>query len=102
MTDLSPREREVVVLVGRDGKQWKCVAQTMGVTLGTVRSYALRIMVKTGITRPPREAMVEIYFRRIDRPIYSGSRPLSRAEEIRTLNEQLFGDSFASGSVDTK
>lgn len=61
MTDLSPRELEIVVLVGRDGQHWKTVARTMGVSLSTVRVYAERVLAKTGCPRSPREAMVELY-----------------------------------------
>lgn len=65
MTRLSPRELEVVVLVGRDGKQWETVATRMGLSLGTVRSYVARIMLKAGSTRAPREALTEIYWREV-------------------------------------
>ena len=65
MTKLSPQEREVVILAGRDGLTWKTVALTMGLHIGTVRSYVQRIMRKSGIDREPRQAMVELYLREI-------------------------------------
>ncbi len=66
MTKLSPQEREVVILVGRDGLTWKAVALTMGLHIGTVRSYVYRIRRKSGIDREPRQAMVELYLRGIE------------------------------------
>lgn len=63
MTPLSPREREVVELIGRDGAQWETVARLMGLHIGTVRSYAQRIMRKCNVNRAPRDAMVEVYWR---------------------------------------
>ncbi len=66
MTKLSPQEREVVILAGRDGLTWKTVALTMGLHLSTVRVYVQRIMRKSGINREPRQAMTEIYFRHVD------------------------------------
>ncbi len=65
MTKLSPQEREVVILAGRDGLTWNTVALTMGLHLGTVQSYVQRIMRKSGIDREPRQAMVELYLRDI-------------------------------------
>ncbi len=66
VTKLSPQEREVVLLAGRDGLSWNTVALTMGVHVGTVRSYVQRIMRKSGVDREPRQAMVELYLRGID------------------------------------
>ena len=66
MTKLSPQEREVVILVGRDGLPWNTVALTMGLHIGTVRSYVQRIVRKSGVDREPRQLMVELYLRGID------------------------------------
>ena len=63
MTKLSPQEREVVILVGRDGLTWNTVALTMGLHIGTVRSYVQRIVRKSGVDREPRQLMVELYLR---------------------------------------
>ena len=68
VTKLSPQEREVVILAGRDGLTWKTVALTMGLHIGTVRSYVQRIMRKSGIDREPRQAMVELYLREFEMP----------------------------------
>lgn len=65
MTSLSPREREIVVLVGRDALRYCDVAEQLGLHEGTVRSYVQRIMRKSGMSRPPREAMVMLYLREI-------------------------------------
>ena len=66
VTKLSPQEREVVILAGRDGLQWNTVALKMGLHIGTVRSYVQRIMRKSGVDREPRQAMVTIYEREIN------------------------------------
>ncbi|KKM72023.1 hypothetical protein LCGC14_1424740 [marine sediment metagenome] len=66
MTKLSPQEREVVILAGRDGLTWKTVALTMGLHLSTVRVYVQRIIKKSGINREPRQAMVLLYLRGMD------------------------------------
>ncbi len=60
---LSPREREVMVLVGRDGLSYRDVAERMGLHEGTVRTYVNRIMRKSGMSRRAREAMVVLYMR---------------------------------------
>ncbi len=66
MTKLSPQEREVVILVGRDGMPWNTVALTMGLHIGTVRSYVQRIVRKSGVDREPRQLMVELYLREFE------------------------------------
>ncbi len=66
MTKLSPQEREVVILAGRDGLTWKTVALTMGLHIGTVRSYVQRIVRKSGVDREPRQLMVELYLREFE------------------------------------
>ncbi len=66
MTKLSPQEREVVILAGRDGLTWNTVALTMGLHLSTVRVYVQRIIKKSGINREPRQAMVELYLREFE------------------------------------
>lgn len=62
---LSPRQREIVVLVGRDGKQWKTVAHEMGISLSTVRNHVSAIMVRVQSSRSPREALTELYWREV-------------------------------------
>ncbi len=66
MTKLSPQEREVVILAGRDGLTWNTVALTMGLHIGTVRSYVQRIVRKSGVDREPRQLMVELYLREFE------------------------------------
>lgn len=65
MVKLSPREREVVVRVGRDGAHYKTIARDLGISLGTVCTYVSRIMVKCGQDRAPREAMIALYYTEI-------------------------------------
>ena len=59
---LSPREREVVVKVGRDGKSYQEVADDLGISLGTVRTYVGRIMNRYPRPGRPREALVALYY----------------------------------------
>lgn len=64
-TRLSPRQREIVVLVGRDDLSWKAVARTLGVHLSTVRNHVREICTRAGVEREPRTAMVELYWREV-------------------------------------
>ena len=66
MTKLSPQERELVILAGRDGLTWKTVALTMGLHIGTVKMYVQRIVRKSGTHREPRQLMVELYLRELE------------------------------------
>ncbi len=58
---LSPRQLEIVVLVGRDGLSYKAVARRLGIGYGTVKVHVARISERLGSTRRPREAIVEFY-----------------------------------------
>ena len=58
---LSPRQLEIVVLVGRDGYSYKAIARILGIGYGTVKAHVAVISAKIGATRRPREAIVEYY-----------------------------------------
>ena len=58
---LSPRQLEIVVLVGRDGFSYKAIARKLGIGYGTVKAHVAVISAKIGATRRPREAIVEYY-----------------------------------------
>ena len=60
---LSHRERQVMILVGRDGHQWKTVARALGVALSTAQEYGARALRKHGILRTGREGLVELFVR---------------------------------------
>ena len=60
---LSPRQLEIVVLVGRDGCQWQTVARKLGIKITTLRSHTERILVRYPSTKSPREALSELYWR---------------------------------------
>ena len=60
---LSPRQLEIVVMVGRDAYQWKTVAQKRGIKLTTVRSHTDKILSRYPSAQPPRAALVELYWR---------------------------------------
>ncbi|KKM65045.1 hypothetical protein LCGC14_1495310 [marine sediment metagenome] len=76
MTKLSPQEREVVILsprqlevltlVGKDGESYKATAQLLGISLSTVRTYVARIVEQYPYDKTPRMALTEIYFRHVD------------------------------------
>ena len=67
-TKLSPRQTEIVILVGKDGAGWATVARRMGIAYGTVISYARTIQLKTGtLDKKPRDAMAEVYWTRVHR-----------------------------------
>lgn len=61
MIELSPQERKVVMLVGRDGAHWKTVARKMGISQSTVRVYVGRILAKVTATRAPRDTLIAMY-----------------------------------------
>jgi DNA-binding CsgD family transcriptional regulator len=61
---LSPRQREIVVMVGRDGLPWVEVARQLDISPSTVRSHVRTILQRIGSRRLPREALVELYWRR--------------------------------------
>ena len=58
---LSPRQLEIVVLVGRDGYSYKAIASKLGIGYGTVKAHVAVISAKIGATRRPREAIVQYY-----------------------------------------
>jgi DNA-binding CsgD family transcriptional regulator len=63
---LSPRQIEVVTLVGRDGVGWSVAARTMGISYHTAISHAEKAQQKAGVTRKKlRAAMSEIYWRHV-------------------------------------
>ena len=58
---MTPKQDEVVELIGRDGCSSKAIAARMGVTLGTVKSHIYDIAFKLNSPRKPREAILEYY-----------------------------------------
>ena len=60
---LSPRQLEIVTLVGRDGDQWETVARKLGISIATVRSHVERILQRYPSTKSPRETISELYWR---------------------------------------
>ncbi len=59
---LSPRQRQIVVLVGRDGAQYKTVAKKLGISIKTVHSHIERIVAKYPHTKRPRDVLIELYW----------------------------------------
>ncbi|MCK5316314.1 MAG: sigma-70 region 4 domain-containing protein [Anaerolineales bacterium] len=62
MIHLSPREREVVVLIGFLRYPYKRAAKEMGCAPATVRVHANRVKMKTGYNLPPRDALTRLYW----------------------------------------
>ena len=58
---LSPREREILELVGRDGMSDKLIALRLGIGCGTVRTYIQRILARYPSAKRPRAALVDLY-----------------------------------------
>lgn len=63
MTHLSPREREVVELIGRDGPGYKTAGKILGISPHTVREHVRRIAGRVNSARAPREVVVALYYR---------------------------------------
>ena len=64
--NLTERQMQVVVLVGRDGVTWDRAAREIGICVQTVRAHAKRVQIKGGLTeKRPRAAMSQIYWCRI-------------------------------------
>jgi DNA-binding CsgD family transcriptional regulator len=63
MTALSPREREIVEHVGKDGVQYVTVAHRLGISIHTVRTYVYRVAKRIPGFRSPREKLIELYHR---------------------------------------
>ncbi len=58
----SPRQREIIVLVGRDGAQYKTVARELGIKPSTLRSHIERILARHPSKKTPREALIDLYW----------------------------------------
>jgi hypothetical protein len=66
---LSPRQREIVTLVGRDGLAYAAVAEVLGISLHTVRTHVARFVdcVDAGNIKP-RDALCTFYWQHIHKP----------------------------------
>ncbi len=59
---LSPREREVVKLLGKDDdRTYTEVALVLGISVPTVRTYVTRIMHRYPSKKRPRAALRDLY-----------------------------------------
>lgn len=65
MTHLSPREREVVELVGGDLKSYKAAAGELRISEHTVRAHVYRIVQRIGTTLKARDAIIDLYRREL-------------------------------------
>jgi DNA-binding CsgD family transcriptional regulator len=61
-TMLSPREREIVILLGNGSdRTYRDVATMLGIRLSTVRSHVDRIMARNPSSKRPRAAIRDLY-----------------------------------------
>ncbi len=60
---LSPRQLEIVTLIGRDGDPSMTVAGKLGIAMSTLESHIARIQAKYPSDKSPREAIAELYWR---------------------------------------
>ncbi len=58
---MTPKQAEVVELIGRDGCSTKSIAARMGIHIGTVKAHIFDIAFKLDSPRKPREAILEYY-----------------------------------------
>ena len=58
---LTRREREVVVLVGRDHLSYRKAGRQLAISPRTVRHYAERIRDMVGSALPPQKALSELF-----------------------------------------
>ena len=61
---LSPREREVLTLIVRDGMSDKRIAKQLGIAYATVRTYIHRILIRYPSPKTPRAALTDLYYSR--------------------------------------
>lgn len=61
--DFSPRQWQIIELVGRDGLSWEEVQAHLELSKGTVENYVNRIRMRVPDTRKPRDLLVLIYQR---------------------------------------
>lgn len=61
LVTLSPREREVLTLVVRDGMSDKRIAKHLGLSYWTVRGYINQIMLRYPSEKRPRAAFIDLY-----------------------------------------
>lgn len=60
---LSRRQTEIVVLVGRDGVEWKTVSRRLGLHPSTVRAHVRKVIERLDLRAySPRDAMVHAYY----------------------------------------
>ncbi len=59
---LSPRQLEIVVLVGRDGDSTEKIAYKLGIHVRTVETHMARIMERYPSSKRPRAALTELYY----------------------------------------
>lgn len=62
----SPRQRQIIVAIGRDGLTWDAAARSLGISVSTVQCHVARIREKVGDGRPPRDLMVRLYYTEVD------------------------------------
>lgn len=64
MTHLSPRQREIVELVGRDGLTYREVGEALGITRKTVEAHISVIVRKADLRMRQREVLCHLWSER--------------------------------------
>ena len=59
---LSPRQRKIAVLVGREGLTFPKIADILGISPRTVEAHARAAVTRNGIDRSPRDALHMLYW----------------------------------------
>lgn len=62
MTDLAPRHRKLVVLIGREQCSYKTAAKQLGISKATVQTYAVQARDRTYPDLSPRAALTRLYW----------------------------------------
>jgi DNA-binding NarL/FixJ family response regulator len=66
VTHLSPREREIVEMLGRDLSSYKTVGSRLRISVHTVRAYVRRIVERHDLRdQPAKTAMIDLYRREL-------------------------------------
>lgn len=73
MQMFSPRQTSIIIAVGKDGLGYREVCLKLGISMGTLQTQIGRIQRKTGSTKPPRDAMLEAYYRNVKQFLVSKS-----------------------------
>ena len=61
MTHYSPRQRQVIELIAREGMSYAEVAGRLGIHVSTVKVHVDKIVQRSGLDLMPRKAVFKVY-----------------------------------------